>query len=127
MDRIKYRGQLLDTDEWVYGVPITNKIGTFIITEENPHVDNTYGFMEIDEFYRVKPETVGECLHLTDKNNKSVYRDDKLKDETRCIFVVIYNARWCRYLLKLDKLQGSFPPLVSVKNMEKVGTIHDIA
>lgn len=42
----------------VIGQLLTNKIATYIITEENPHECTQYGYIEIDEYYRVKPETV---------------------------------------------------------------------
>ncbi|NQU32936.1 MAG: hypothetical protein HQ521_06850 [Bacteroidetes bacterium] len=54
---IRFEGKN-ESGEIVTGHLLTNKIATYIITEENPHECDQYGYIEIDQYYRVLPETV---------------------------------------------------------------------
>ncbi len=56
--KFEVTGTRIDNGELVTGLLITNKLGAYIVIEENPHICNMYGYIEIDEFYQVKPETV---------------------------------------------------------------------
>jgi len=62
---IKFRGLAAD-GQWHYGMMLYNKVGIFIVTEENPHVCSQYGYIEIDEFENVIPETVGQYTGIKD-------------------------------------------------------------
>ncbi len=73
---IKFRGKRLSDGLWVYGTPIQTHVGTYIITEENPHICSEYGYMEIDEFSKVQPDTVGQSTGMTDKNGVEIYEGD---------------------------------------------------
>lgn len=74
MRETKYRGLNGETG-WHYGIPITNKKGTFISFEKNPHICHQYHYIEIDEFEVVRPETVAEVVSI-DRNGKEIYRGD---------------------------------------------------
>lgn len=53
----KFQAESLD-GKIVIGYLLKNKLATYIITEENPHECTEYGYIEIDQYSRVKPETV---------------------------------------------------------------------
>ena len=57
---IEFTAKRIDTGEWVVGFPLTNKLGTYIITEKNPHECPMYGYIEINDYKKVDPETVSQ-------------------------------------------------------------------
>ncbi len=81
MDReILFRGKRVDNGEWVYGLLLVNKLGAYIITEENPHECTQYGYIEIDEYSRVDPETVGQKSGLKERpGTKDIWQGDIVK------------------------------------------------
>lgn len=76
MREIKFRGKCSQSKRWVYGWLLTNKLGTYIVTEENPHECTQNHYIEIDEYCRVVPESVGQFTGLHDKNGKEIYEGD---------------------------------------------------
>ena len=56
--RNKFTGVCIESESRVTGHLLTNKIGTYIITQDNPHECIQYGYIEIYDYHRVHPITV---------------------------------------------------------------------
>ena len=76
MRDILFKGKRKDNGEWVEGIPIKNKLGTFICYEENPHYCSQYYYMEIQDIAEVDPDTVCQYTGLTDKNSTKIFESD---------------------------------------------------
>jgi len=92
MKKAKFRGQRIDTKDWIYGNLVIIDDNYYISSKESyfwSHIteDNGCSIGEyeniIDEFRKVIPETVGQYIGINDKNNKEIYKGDIVKGEVR--------------------------------------------
>jgi len=71
--KCKYRGKSVNSEEWVYGVPV-KVAGTNLITLVRSISDD-----DID-CVLVRPDTIGECIGIKDCETKELYEDDILQE-----------------------------------------------
>lgn len=80
MKEILFRGKRKDNGEWVYGTPL------YLIHERYKDsftmivpLNTEFGCGELDDFYEVIPETVGQYRGLNDKNGQKIFEGDILE------------------------------------------------
>ena len=137
---ILFRGKRMHEDfygksgEWVYGIPIENKIGMFISFDKNPHYCSQDIYIELDEISRVDPKTVGQYTGLTDKNGTKIFEGDIIicKKEIcgnfidACIEIGFVEMKHGAF--GLHRKQGYYRPFkdwLEDYEYEVIGNIHD--
>ena len=112
MDRRMFRGKRLDNGEWIAGKIVTNKPGTRIFTDDNPHECSRDHYIEIDDYYPVDPDSTGQCTGLlAAKSYRGASEDDRTifeGDRIRLVFrdgdieeyVVCWNKKRLRFVLE---------------------------
>jgi len=121
MREIKFRGQDYQ-GKWHYGslVILTDDYGelNYFILEGNPELE----IIEPDDFTLVRPETVGQFIGATDKNNREIYKGDVVQMNDGRYFTVIFDS----YAFLLDGGGVSYYfNSRDTKEMSVVGNIYD--
>lgn len=70
MRAIKFRGQRVDNNEWVYGYYVKDPKGQHRIYLQ------PFAEASSNTYYFVKEESVGQFIGLKDKNDKDIYQRD---------------------------------------------------
>lgn len=131
MDRvIQYRAKRLDNGNWIYGFPLTNKLGTYIIFEKNVHECTLYRYLEIEQYSRVNPDTLGQYT-----NQKYIYEGDIVKFKyfnTQYIGKVVFNDKTSGFEIWYNNVVGAYGEeathkinFAMVTEIEVIGNIYE--
>lgn len=83
MREILFRGQIMDSNEWVYGSLVYSP-------SENQYYIVEHSGDELS--YPVKEETIGQFTGLLDKNGNKIFEDDIVRIDGKYCVVVFDNG-----------------------------------
>ena len=136
MIKVKFRGQKVDSKEWVYGyvyfgIPETHI--TYIIPE---WIYNGYEYeqqkefsLRFEKYEQVEPTTVGMFIGLKDKNGKEIYADDIVGDfgDPNC-FKIVWDKKYAAFGYIIQNNNSTTISEITedfLNDQEVIGNIHD--
>jgi len=114
-DSIRFRGKMDSRNEWVYGSYVRGGVLDYI-------------YNSFDKMIHVIPETVGQYIGRSDKNNKDVYVGDFITAyDGRVRGPVVFDRRGAMYGVPIgpNELYPFSASLLESKDIEVIGNIHD--
>jgi len=78
-DRFLYKAKSIRTNKLVIGHLLSNKLGNYIIVEENPHECDDYSYIVIEKYEMINESTLSQCTGLKDSDGKLIFENDTLK------------------------------------------------
>lgn len=122
MITIKFRGQDIETGEWIYG-DLIQRLGCYpAILTTYPTDEGKVGYAEI----AVKKDTVGQFSTLRDKNGKEIYAGDIIRAGEEKTLLEVRFVRGVFAFLWNGDLDDEFPCNAPTQEWaEVVGNIHD--
>ena len=109
MRAILFRGKDVINGEWHYGYYVRRFDDCIIHSGVLPN-----------DYYIVKPETVGQYAGLKDKNGKKIFEGDIVTCDYFCGVVHLYEGGWC--VTEKDNYPEYLYDLI---NLKVIGNIHD--
>jgi uncharacterized phage protein (TIGR01671 family) len=128
---IKFRGQRIDNNEWVYGYYYKDiQRNSFVPEKPILWEKHFIRLLEADGIflaYEVKPETIGQFTGLYDRREKEIYKKDIVKTGTDKLMVITWSERFASFCIERKgwAFKHWFGEAFEAKECEIVGNIID--